>query len=43
MDKLGKIHQLHQKEHLLISKTANFESDLLKTKENIAPQNRKIL
>ena len=35
MDKLGKIRGHHWKERLKISKSAKFESDLLKTNEDI--------
>ena len=35
MDKLGKIRRHHWKERLKISKSAKFESDLLKTNEDI--------
>ena len=38
MDKLGKIRGHHWKERLKISKSAKFESDLLKTNEDTAPQ-----
>ena len=43
MDKLGKIRQLRWKECLSVSKIAKFESDLLKTNEDRAPQSRLIL
>ena len=43
MDKFGKIRQHHWKECLKISKIAKFESDLLKTNEDIASQTRTIL
>ena len=43
MDKLGQIHWLRWKERLLISKNAKFESDLLKTNKEIAPQSHEIL
>ena len=42
MDKFGKICQHHWKERLK-SKIAYSESDLLKTKEDLAPQSHKIL
>ena len=35
MDKLGKIHRLHWKESLQISKIAKFERDLLKINKDI--------
>ena len=35
MDKLGKIRGHHWKERLKISKSAKFDSDLLKTNEDI--------
>ena len=38
MDKLGKIPQLRRKECIQINKIAKFESDLLKTYEDRAPQ-----
>ena len=43
MDKFGKIRPHHWTEHLKITKTAKFESDLLKTNEDTAPQSREIL
>ena len=43
MDTLQKIHQHHWKELLEIGKIAKFESDLLKTNKDIAPQSREIL
>ena len=43
MDQLGKIRQHYWKERLKISRTAKFQSDLLKTNEDIAPQGRQIL
>ena len=43
MDKLGKTHRHHRKERIEISKIAKFESDLLKTNEDTAPQSREIL
>ena len=43
MDQLGKIRQHYWKERLKISRTAKFQSDLLKTNEVIAPQSREIL
>ena len=43
MDKFSKIRQHHWKECLKISKIAKFESDLLKTNEDIASQTRTIL
>ena len=42
-DQLAKIHQHGWKERLKISKVAKFESDLLKTYEDTAPQRRVIL
>ena len=42
-DHLGKIRQHGWKEPRKISKVAKFENDLLKTKEDIAPQSREIL
>ena len=38
MDKFGKIRRHHWKERYKINKIAKFESDLLKTYEDIAPQ-----
>ena len=43
MDQLGKIRQHYWKECLKICRTAKFQSDLLKTNEDIAPQSRQIL
>ena len=43
MDKLWKNRRYHWKERLNISKIAEFESDLLKTNEDIAAQSREIL
>ena len=43
MDKLTKIRPHHWKERLKISKSAKFESDLLKINEDINPQSREIL
>ena len=43
MDQLGKILQHYWKERLKISRTVKFQSDLLKTNEDIAPQSRQIL
>ena len=43
MDKFSKIRQHHWKECLKISKIAKFESDLLKTNDDTAPQSREIL
>ena len=40
MDKLTKIRPHHWKERLKISKSAKFESDLLKINEDINPQSR---
>ena len=40
MDQLGKVRQHHWKEHLQISQTTKFESDLLKTNEDMAPKSR---
>ena len=42
MDKLGKIRWHHWKKRLQIIKIANFESDLLRTNENIAHQSLEI-
>ena len=42
-DQLTKIRQHGGKERLKISKAAKFESDLLKTNEDIDPQSRVIL
>ena len=42
MVKLGKIHRLHWKESLQISKIAKFERDLLKINKDIAPQSHEI-
>ena len=43
MDQLGKILQHYWKERLKISRTVKFQSDLLKTNEDIAPQSRQVL
>ena len=43
MDKLGKIRRYHWKKSLKISEIAKFESDLLKTNDEIATQKREIL
>ena len=43
MDKLTKIRPHHWKERLKISKSAKFESDLLKINEDINSQSREIL
>jgi len=43
VDKLGKIRRQHLKESLKMSKIAKFESDLVKTGDDIAPQSGKIL
>ena len=43
VDKLGKIRRYHWKKSLKISEIAKFESDLLKTNDEIAPQKREIL
>ena len=43
MDQSRKIHQHHWIERLKIHKIAKFQSDLLKTNENTAPQSCKIL
>ena len=43
MDRLGKTRRHHWKQRLKISKTAKFESDLLKSNDDIAPQKREIL
>ena len=37
MDKLGKIRRHHWKERLKINKVDKFESDLLKSNEDMAP------
>ena len=42
MDKLRKIRRHLWKEHPNISKIAKFESDLVKTNEEIAPETREI-
>ena len=41
MDKLGKIHGHYWKEHPKITKISKFESDSLKTNEDVASQSRK--
>ena len=41
VDKLGKIRRYHWKQSLKISEIAKFESDLLKTNDEIATQNAK--
>ena len=38
MNELGEIRRYHRKELLKISKIAKFESDLLKTNKDIAPE-----
>ena len=43
MDQLAKIHQHRWKECLKINKAAKFESDMLKTNEELHPQSREIL
>ena len=43
VDKLGKIRRYHWKKSLKISEIAKFESDLLKTNDEIATQKREIL
>ena len=43
MDKFGKIRPHHWKQRLKISKSAKFESDLLKANEGTAAQSREIL
>ena len=43
MDKLGKIRRHHWKALPKINKIAQLESDLLKTKDDSAPQSREIL
>ena len=43
VDKLGKIRRYHWKQSIKISEIAKFESDLLKTNDEIAPQKREIL
>ena len=40
---MDKIRRHHWKENLKIGKIAKFESDLLKTNEDTAPQSREIL
>ena len=40
MDQLGKVRQHHWKERLQISQTTKFESDLLKTNEDMAHKSR---
>ena len=42
MDKFGKIRWQHSKESLKMSKIAKFQSDLLKSNEDTAPQGRDI-
>ena len=42
MDAFGKISRHHWKERYKINKIAKFESDLLKTNEDTAPQGREI-
>ena len=42
MDKFGKIRRRHWKKRLKISKIAKFQSDLLKSNEDTAPQSRDI-
>ena len=43
VDKLGKIRRYHWKQSLKICEIAKFESDLLRTNDEIAPQKREIL
>ena len=43
MDKFGKIRRHHRKEHVKINNIAKYESDLLKTNEDTAPQSCDIL
>ena len=43
MDKLKKIRRHLWKEHLKINKIAKFESDFLKTNEEIAPETREFV
>ena len=43
MDKFGKIRRHHWKGRLKISKISKFESDLLKSYKDTAPQSREIL
>ena len=43
MDKLGEIRRYHWKERIKIRKRTEFQSDLLKINEDIAPQSREIL
>ena len=42
MDKFGKIRRRHWKKRLKINKIAKFQSDLLKSNEDTAPQSRDI-
>ena len=42
MDEFGKIRRHHWKERLKISKISKFESDLLKSYKDTAPQSREI-
>ena len=43
MDEFGKIRRHHWKGRLKISKISKFESDLLKSYKDTAPQSREIL
>ena len=43
MDKFGKIRRHHWKGRLKISKISKFESDLLRSYKDTAPQSREIL
>ena len=43
MGQLAKIHRHRWKERLKISKAAKFESNRIKTNEDMAPQSRRIL
>ena len=43
LDQLGKIRRHHWKERLYISTIVKFESDSIKTTEDVAPQSREIL
>lgn len=43
LDQLGKIRRHHWKERLYISTIVKFESDSIKTNEDVAPQSREIL
>ena len=43
MDQLVKIHRRRWKKSLKINKVAKFESDMLKTDEDMHPESREIL